>query len=404
MGRANSAKERWRAEQEALALAHFRTCLQELADPRRRQGLRYPLQTVVVTALMAMVCGADDAEAMQEWGETNEEWLSGFLEMPHGAPTQDVYLSVFAALDPDSVGDVFRSWVQLLKVRKRRGDFQLAVDGKTSRRSFDAATGRPPLHLVSAWLVEQNLVIGQMATDTKSNEITAIPELLALLSLEGATVTIDAMGCQKEIAKQVVEGGGNYLLAVKENQPTLFRDIVASFEDAVDGRRRPLDEPGPLAVTRYEETDSGHGRVEERECLVCTDLSWLSTASEWPGLKYIARVQSRRTVLRTEKVSTECRYFIGSQADVSASVVARRVRNHWGIENGLHWVLDMAFDEDRARHRAGNCAQNLSLLRHVALNLLKAEKTCRLGVPNKRRKAGWDRSYLLTVVAGRTSV
>ncbi len=175
---------------------------------------------------MALVCGADDAEAMQAWGEANEDWLDRFLELPHGAPTQDVFLSVFGALDPDRLGTVFRSWVQLLDTRRSEGGGQIAVDGKTNRRTFDRATDQPPLHMVSAWLVEAGLVLGQVATDKKSNEITAIPELLDLLDLDGATVTIDAMGCQKAIAAAIVDGGGAYLVAVKDNQPTLRRDLA----------------------------------------------------------------------------------------------------------------------------------------------------------------------------------
>ena len=381
----------WQERTEAEALEHFERSLSELPDPRRSQGIRYPLHTVVVTALMAMVCGADDAEAMQKWGEANEPWLAGFLELPHGSPTQDVFLAVFAALDPAAFTAVFRTWIDLLRVRLQAQRGQLAVDGKTSRRSYDRAGERPAIHTLSAWMVEAGLVVGQLKTDQKSNEITAIPELLRLLDLEGTTVTIDAMGCQTAIAETIREGGGDYLLSVKDNQPTLRRDVVASFADAADTTPRPLDQAAPLAVERWQETTKDHGRLEEREVLVCRDLSWIETAARWPDLVFIAKASSIRTNLSTGEQTSGTRYFIGSGADVSVDRVAELVRGHWGIENSVHWVLDVAFREDQARHRAGNCAQNLTTLRHVALDLLRSESTNKLGVANKRKCAGWDR-------------
>lgn len=385
---------------KAEALVHFEKALATLPDPRRRQGLRYPLHTVVVTALMAMVCGADDAEAMQTWGRANEEWLSTFLETPHGAPSQDVFLAVFAAMDPHAFTAVFRSWVKLLQARLQGERRQLAVDGKTSRRSYDRGAERPAIHTLSAWMVEAGLVVGQLKTDVKSNEITAIPELLALLDLSGATVSIDAMGCQTAIAKTIRDGGGHYLLSVKDNQPTLHRDIVASFADAADTSRRPLDQPAALAVQRWKNTDKAHGRIEEREVVVCRDLSWLDTGDRWKDLSFIAVAYSTRTNIQTGKQTAGRRYFIGSDEAASVGQIAAYIRGHWAIENSLHWVLDMAFHEDSARHRAGNCAQNLTTLRHVALDLLRSETTNKLGVANRRKCAGWDRSYLLKVLAG----
>lgn len=298
-------------DNEQQALRFFEQTLFALPDPRRRQGVRYPLRTVVVIALMAMICGSDDAEAMEVWGTTNGPWLAGFLELPHGTPSQDVFLSVFAALEPAAFGAVLRSWAGLLAARLRAEGIHIAVDGKTSRRSFDTASEQPALHTVSAWLSDVGLVLGENKTSDKSNEITAIPELLRLLDLRNATVTIDAMGCQTAIAKTIVDGGGNYLLAVKGNQPTLHEDIAATFAEAADARVRTLDEQPRPAVAVFEEVDKGHGRVEKRTVQLCSDLS-------------------------------EIAYYIGSDPRANVDAAALTIRRHWSIENELHWVLDIA--------------------------------------------------------------
>lgn len=392
--------ERWQEQTEGEVLRRFLSALAALPDPRRAQGLRYPLDTVVLTALMAMVCGADDAEAMQAWGELNEEWLASFLEMPHGPPTQDVFLAVFSALDPVAFHDVFQRWVELLRARLAAQGKHVAVDGKTCRRSHDHGAERPAVHVLSAWLVDEGVVVGTLATEAKSNEISAIPELLRLINIKGATVTIDAMGCQTAIAETIVKAKGDYLLSVKDNQPSLRRDVVASFRDAEDLSPRPLDQPEALSVERWQETTKGHGRLEEREITVCRDLSWLETADRWPGLSFIVQACSTRTNLATGEQTRGCRYFIGSEATASVERIASLVRGHWAVENSAHWVLDMAFDEDRARHRAGNCARNLATVRRMALDLLKTEPTCKLGVANKRKRAGWNRGYLLQVLVG----
>jgi predicted transposase YbfD/YdcC len=251
-------------DNELRALTFFEQTLAALPDPRRPEGIRYPLRTVVVTALMAMICGCDDAEAMELWGETNSEWLKGFLELPHGAPTQDVFLAVFGALDPEAFRAVFRAWAELLTLRPEPESRHIAIDGKTSRRSFDTAAGRPAIHTVSAWLTEAGLVLGQRKTEDKSNEITAIPELLRTLDIKGATITIDAIGCQTEIASTIIAGGGNYVLSVKENQPALHQDIVTTYTQAEDERRRSRDELERPAMEIFEETDKEHGRLERR--------------------------------------------------------------------------------------------------------------------------------------------
>jgi predicted transposase YbfD/YdcC len=396
----NTQAQRLAQENEQHALEFFERLLAGLPDPRRSQGRRYPLKAVVVIALMAVVCGCDDAEAMEVWGEANETWLAGFLPLPHGTPTQDVFLAVFATLNPKSLEAVLRSWTALLVARLTALGKHIAVDGKTSRRSFDTARGQPALHTVSAFLSDTGLVLGEVKTDAKSNEITAIPELLRLLDLRGATVTIDAMGAQTEIAKTIVEGGGDYLLAVKENQPTLHHDIVATFAEADDERARAIDEPPRMQTETTEEVDKGHGRVEKRVVKVCRDLSWLTAATRWPGLMYVVQVVRERTMLATGKTSTESAYYIGSHRQLKVDQVANIIRRHWSIENELHWVLDLAFREDEARHRAGNTAQNLTTLRHFALNIIKRDTNRKLGVANSRKRAGWDRGYLLDLLKG----
>jgi len=397
MARVTEARRIEQSNEEA-ALVFFREALSALADPRRAQGIRYPLVSVVVIALMAMVCGSDDAEAMEVWGEANAQWLGGILDLPHGTPTQDVFLSVFAALDPGAFHRVFLSWVELLRLGLRVTRKHIAVDGKTSRRSFETATGKLAIHTVSAWLSDEGLVLGQIKTADKSNEITAIPELLRTLDLRRATVTVDAMGCQTEIAKTIIDGKGHYLLAVKENQPALHKDIIETFAEAADERRRSVDECARPVLEVFEETDKGHGRVEKRLIEVCRDLNWMSTAARWAGLACVVKVTRERTVLTTKKTSTETAYYIGSDATLDARDAAHRIRRHWSVENELHWVLDMGFREDDARHRAKNLAENLSTLRHFALNLLRRDPDRKLGIANSRRRAGWDHDYLLRVL------
>lgn len=393
--------QRIQQENEANALAFFEAALQALPDPRRPQGVRYPFTSVVVIALMAMVCGCDDAEAMQLWGEANADWLGTFLDLPHGPPTQDVFLLVFAALDPEAFSTMFRAWAELLVLRlKLPAAKHIAIDGKTSRRSFDTASGGKAIHTVSAWMSEAGLVLGQHKTGEKSNEITAIPELLRVLDLRGSTVTIDAMGCQTEIAKTIIDGKGDYLIAVKDNQPTLREDIEKTFVEAANDRLRSRDELGRPDVEVFEEHDKGHGRVERRTVKVCHDLSWLTTAEKWAGLAFVVQVQRETTVLATNKTSLELAYHIGSGHKTGAASAGSTIRRHWAIESKLHWVLDIGFREDEARHRAGNTAQNLATLRHFALNIVRQDGERRVGVANSRRRAGFDRRYLIKLLTG----
>jgi predicted transposase YbfD/YdcC len=386
-------------ELERQALEFFERLLSGLTEPRRAQGMRYPLRSIVVIALMAMVCGADDAEAMAAWAKAHGDWLAEFLALPHGAPTQDVFLAVFAALDPKEFQGVFRAWAQWLMRRLEGQGKHLAVDGKTSRRSGDVGDGTPALHTVSAWMREAGLVLGQWKTDCKSNEITAIPELLCVLDLRGATVTIDAMGCQTTITSTIVDGEGDYLIAVKDNQPTLRQDIETTFAEARDERRRAVDELARPRIEEFKTVEKGHGRLEERTVTVTRDLDWLTTADKWKKLSFVAEVVRQRTLLSTGKTTLESSYYIGSSNSASVEQVATDIRDHWGIENKLHWVLDIAFRDDDARHRKGNTAENMMLLRHFALNLIKQDKSRKLGVANSRKRAGWDRNYMLQLFA-----
>ena len=353
-----------------------------MARVTREQGLQQELEAQALEFFESVLSGLPDPRRAQ------------------GAPTQDVYLSVFGALAPEAFSAVFRSWVDLLSLRLESSSEtkHIAVDGKTSRRSADKRRERPAVHTVSAWMSEAGLVLGQKKTGDKSNEIEAIPELLRLLDRRGATVTIDAMGCQTAIASTIVEGGGDYLLAVKDNQPTLRKDVEETFRQAADDRRRSVDEEPRPTVTVFEETDKGHGRLEHRKVSLCRTLAWLTTRDAWPRLSLLAQVTRERTVLATQKTSTETAYYIGSPPTMTVDAVGRIIRRHWGIETQLHWVLDMAFREDEARHRAKNTAQNMATLRHFALNVIKQDKARKLGVANSRKRAGWDRNYLVSLL------
>jgi predicted transposase YbfD/YdcC len=302
-------------------------------------------------------------------------------------------------LDPEAFSSVFRAWAALLVLRLQiQGRKHIAVDGKTSRRSFDTASDKTAIHTVSAWMSDAGLVLGQRKTGEKSNEITAIPELLRVLDLRGATVTIDAMGCQTEIAKTIIDGHGDYLIAVKDNQPTLRQDIETTFAQAADDRRRSRDELARPTVEVFEEHDKGHGRLEKRTAKLCRDLDWLTAPEKWPGLAFVIQVLRETTVLSTGKTSSETAYYIGSDRQASAKDAGLTIRRHWGVESKLHWVLDLAFREDEARHRARNTAQNLATLRHFALNIVRQDSERKVGVANSRKRAGFDRNYLIRLL------
>jgi len=354
-----------------------------LEDPRDALRRRHKLIEMVVIAIAAVLCGADGWVAIAAFGRAKESWLRQFLELPHGIPSHDTFGRVFALLAPAAFEACFRAWVET--IRSVIPGEVIALDGKTLRRSHDRAAGLGALHLVSAWACANRVVLGQVATEAKSNEITAIPQLLALLHLEGCIVTIDAMGCQTRIAAQIVAQGGDYLLALKGNQGTLEGEVEEAFIDA-DAR----DYAGVDSQV-LETVERGHGRRETRRYRTLGDLSGVPRSALWEGMNMIGMVESRREV--NGKVSTETRFYIGSiGTDVAG--FARAARDHWGIENTLHWSLDVAFREDDSRVRNPAARENLAVLRHIALTRLKQDRHTKLGIQNKRLRAAWDDRYL----------
>jgi len=359
-----------------------------LPDPRVERTRLHKLEDLLTLALCAVIGGADDWVGIAEFGRAKEAWFRTVLEPPHGIPSQDTLGRVFAALDPDAFERCFQAWVRDL-AGSGAGKL-VAIDGKTVRRSLDAASGKAAIHMVSAWVHENHAVFGQVATDQKSNEITAIPRLLEMLNLKETTVTIDAIGCQKAIARQIRAQGSHYVLAVKGNQGALHDDVTLFMDDA---RTRDFrDVPHDF----YEQTEKGHGRLEQRRVWSTEDVAWLVRRHDRPDLRSLAMVEAERRV--GTETSTERRYFISSLPGRCAQRLGRIVRHHWKAENQLHWSLDVAFGEDQSRVRVGYAAENLSRVRRLALTLLKQERSAKIGVKSKRLKAGWDEAYLLKVL------
>ena len=363
-----------------------------LPDPRVARTQRHLLLDILMISLCASICGADDFVAIARYGHAKEAWFKERLglDLPGGIPSHDTFGRVFARLDPEAFGQCFLSWTQEMH-RKTQGQV-IALDGKTLRHSFDTASGKGAIHMVSAWAGSSGLVLGQVKVEAKSNEITALPKLLALLDLAGCVVTTDAMGCQKAIARQITEQGGEYVLALKDNHPLLHDEVRRLFAwGEAEGAK-------DLALSFCQSRDYGHGRQEVRRCWATEQLHWLDETEEpvaWAGLQSVAKVECQRTL--DGKTSVECRYFLSS-LPADAKQVLAAVREHWGIENRLHWVLDMAFAEDGSRVRKDHAPQNLATLRHLALNLLRQEKTDKSGVKNRRLRAGWDDDYLVKVL------
>jgi predicted transposase YbfD/YdcC len=361
-----------------------------LPDPRVARARRHHLLDIVTIAVCAVVCGADSWVAVEAFGKRKEAFLRQFLDLPNGVPSHDTFGRVFAALDPAAFEACFLAWVRAA-VRTTGGQV-VALDGQTLRRSHDRAAGRGPLHLVSAWAAANGVVLGQVAVAGKSNEITAIPALLRVLAISGCIVTIDAMGCQKEIARTIRASGADYVLALKDNHPQLAADVAGLFADALGPNE------GNYRAGFHEAWAKGHGRIERRRCWTIADpavVAWLDPDGAWADLRTIALVEGERRV--GGEVTTERRYYLSSLGG-NAALLAGAVRSHWGIENRLHWVLDLAFRQDESRVRAGHAAENLAVVRHVALNLLRRETTAKVGVATKRLMAGWDDAYLLAVL------
>jgi predicted transposase YbfD/YdcC len=341
----------------AFAVSRFFT---RLRDPRRQHLKRHLLIDIIVIAICAVIAGADDWQQIVTFARHRHAWLQTFLALPNGIPSHDTFERVFERLDPQAFQACFTQWVEALA--RTLGFTHIAIDGKTLRHSGNAPKGWRPLHLVSAWATQCHLSLAQVAVDQKSNEITAIPRLLELLDVRGALVTIDAIGCQKEIAKQIVEAGGDYILTVKDNQPHLLEDIQACLGRALD------DEGETPECQTYATTECGHGREETRSYLILTNPEGIRNQEAWTGLKVIGMCLSTRVV--NGKRSDEPHYFIGSRV-MNAAGYGVGLRGHWGIENNLHWQLDITFGEDANRVQCRHGAENLALVRRLALALLK---------------------------------
>ena len=344
----------------------------------------HPLIDIIGLTVCAVICGADGFTAIEAYGKAKRDWLGRFLRLPNGIPSHDTIGSVLARIDPEEFEASLRGWIQTI-FDKTDGEV-IAIDGKTLRRSYDAASNKAAIHMVSAWASKNHLTLGQVKTSDKSNEITAIPRLLELLDVSGCLVTIDAMGCQKKIAKQITDAGADYVLALKANQGELLEDTKALFERFGESESR-----------WHRSVHGDHGRVELRRCqaLHVAGKGLLDTEG-WPGLQTVCRVESERQA--GGKLANETRYFISSlEADAEALLEA--TRTHWHIENKLHWVLDVAFGEDESRIRSGHAAENMAGVRRMATSLLKNETTSSVGIKNKRLQAGWNEEYLFKVLS-----
>lgn len=364
---------------------------ENLTDPRIERTKRHQLIDIVTIALCGMVCGADNWVEIAEWGEAKVGWLRSFLGLPNGIPSHDTFGDVFARLDPDEFQRCFGEWVQA--VYKLTQGQVVALDGKTICGSADKASGKGAIHMVSAWASANHLVLGQVKVDDKTNEITAIPDLLKILDISGCIVTIDAMGCQTDIAQAIVDGQADYVLSVKKNQGRLYDDVQDLFAGAAEVAYHEV--PHDYART----VEKSHGRLEIRECWTLADpefLTYLRNREAWANLKTVALVKRERRIQGNSSI--ELAYYITSLSD-SAACILDATRQHWGVENGLHWTLDVAFGEDHSRIRVDNAPQNIAILRHMALNLLKQEKSAKVGVKAKRLRAGWENDYLLKVLA-----
>ena len=372
---------------------------EQLPDPRA-SNLSHPLPSLMAIALLAVLSTADDWVDVEAWARANQPWLETFLDLPHGVPSHDTFGRVFAAMDPDRFEACFRTWMAGMAIAS--GGKLVAIDGKTLRRSFQAAAGRAAIHMVSAWVQENHAVLGQIQVGDKTNEITAIPKLLEVLDLDGATVTIDAMGCQRDIAARIVGGGADFILAVKENQPKLYKDGKLLMDDAIAANW------GDTGHSFYQEVEGDHGRVETRRCWATWEVQWLRDASGWPGLTSLICIETLREVMGGA-TSRERRYYISShdprQKTTDARFLLGAIRGHWAIENQLHWSLDVCFQEDQCRVRKDHGPQNLSRIRRLCLNLLRPAPAPgprpdkKMSLKTKRFLCCCSRGYLIRVVS-----
>ena len=386
---------------DVTAASGFLRFFCDLPDPRGVNKI-HKLHDLIVISVMAVICGAEGWTEVALFGHSKREWLATFLELPGGIPSHDTFGRIFSRLDPDAFERCFRAWMSALV--ELSGGRLIAIDGKSIRRSFEHAWDKSSMaHLVSA-LVNQGgnrVVFGQLAVEDKSNEITAIPKLLELMDLAGAVVTIDAIGCQREVAKKIIDGKGDYVLPVKDNQPALHQKVKALLDEAALGPVRDLQ------VGYFEQTNEGHGRIETRQSWVVNDTQSLGREllALWPSLANgsLAMVQRTRQNLGdpTGKTTVQRHYFISSLNgcdNAAAKLLAGYVRGHWSVENNLHWQLDVSFNEDQRRIRTGHGTENFSRLSRIALNLLKQDKSLKNGIKSKRLNAGWNHDYLLQLI------
>jgi predicted transposase YbfD/YdcC len=363
------------------AVDQFVACFEGLKDPRTGNAGLHDLHELLFIALCTVLSGGLGATDMERFAAAKEPFLRGFLKLENGLPSHDTFSRLFRLLDPEQFRAVFQRFMARFA---EAAQGVVALDGKVLRCSFDRASNKSALHMVSAWGCEQRMVLAQVAADAKSNEITAIPRLLDMLLLKGAIVTVDALNCQREIARKIIDGGGDYALALKGNQGTLHDDVVTYFAD-----------PDSNAVTAGPEVDGGHGRIETRTATVATDIQWLRDSHRWPGLAAIAKVERTREV--KEKTTRETAYYLLSAA-LSPARCNEVVRSHWGVENRLHWRLDVTMHEDSDRTRLGNGPENLAVLRHMALNVMQKDKS-KNSMRGKIMRAGWDDRYLAALLA-----
>jgi len=366
-------------------LNHF----EALTDPRIERSKEHLLIDIVAIAILAVISGADGWGAIELYGKAKYEWLKGFLELPNGIPSHDTFSRVFARIEPKQFQECFLSWVN--SITKKLELEVIAIDGKTMKQSYDRNQSQKPLHIVSAWSASHQLVLGQKKVNNKSNEVTAIPALLELLEIEKSIITIDALGCQKEIAALIIKKKGDYLLALKGNQKLIHKDVKNWFELA------RKEEFAGREHSYYQQIEGGHHRVEKRQIWTVTvsELPPLHNQSLWTGLKTVVMVVSERRLWN--KTTTEVRFYLSSLAS-NAENIAQAIRSHWGIENSLHWTLDVTFSEDKSRIRKDNSPENFALLRRLAVNLLKQEKEFKGSLKMKRYLAGMDNNYLVQIL------
>lgn len=371
---------------DSSLLEHFKT----LDDPRTDYLVDHFLLDIIGLTICAVICGAESWTDIENYGKAKESWLRRFLCLPHGIPSHDTIGRLFATLNPEAFQSCFLSWVKAV-ASLNEGEV-IAIDGKTLRHSYDTGGDKGAIHMVSAWASENRVVLGQVKVDEKSNEITAIPKLLDVLELEGCIVTIDAMGAQKDIAEQIIESGGDYVLSLKGNQGNLHQDVQQLFDWCRKNQFKDIEHEFSQSI------NGGHGRIEIRRHWLLDGVEHLEDGPLWRGLKRVGMVESERRV-QGETGSIERRYYLVS-LDGGVEQFAHSVRSHWGIENQLHWVLDVAFNEDACRVRKDHAPENLAVVRHVALNLLRQDTQTNGGIKAKRLKAGWDNDYLAALLSG----